>query len=224
MKINLHTHTNYSDGYATMREYVNLAKEQNHVALVITDHDYMLKRSKISTICITTDEDTHIKQQQFIDQILEASTITREEGFPVIVGLEISLGVEEALLFGQLACIDWFNYRKEINNNIYKDDKLLRNFLIKHEHAIVLCHPYDISYADTNLMSFWDIFHGYEVKNCIKTWNTSELNILKALMPNAKQYKNFDSHHLDHFNGECNSVNSYIGNEMELIQFIKGVK
>ena len=69
MKLNLHLHTNYSDGSNTMREYAIAMKELSHVALVTSDHDY----------CMT--------EEKYAAQLIEAKELSKELDFPIICGL-----------------------------------------------------------------------------------------------------------------------------------------
>ena len=221
--INLHTHSTYSDGVSTMAEYAIKAKDLGHVCLVVTDHDYMLKRTHLSPTIIESDEDYKLKQEQFIQQIQEAKEVELVHGIGVIVGLEITINMwTEALLFGQVACIDWFNKRKDIRKDIDNGGYgLLKEFLNSHEHALILCHPYMEYVGNLYNPNFYEMFHGYEIKNSGHTWTEDQVKTLKDLIPNAKPFKNYDAHHLGQFGGECNEVDIYIGNEYELIKWIR---
>ncbi len=57
MKIDLHTHTTYSDGRNTPEELINLAKENNYDIFAITDHDsisgYLKVKQKAQELGIT---------------------------------------------------------------------------------------------------------------------------------------------------------------------------
>lgn len=226
MLINTHCHTNYSDGASTMAEYAIKAKKLNHVCLVVTDHDYMLERKHLNPTIIESEEGYKLKQNQFIRQIEEAKEVELVHGIGVIIGLEITINSYiEALLFGQVACIDWFNKIEKIQNEIKNGEyKLLKEFLNSHEHALILCHPYMGYVGNLYNPNFFEIFHGYEIKNSGYTWPEDQVKVLKDLMPNAKPFKNYDAHHLEQFEGECNEVDTYIGNEFELIKWIKEIK
>lgn len=213
--INLHTHTNFSDGLSSIQSYAIKAKELNHAALVITDHDYM----KMSV-------------DKYNSQLREAERVSDIYEIPIICGLEISLWFEEALLFNKDACLDWLSYRPKM---IYSE-KMILDFPIeqtplyikeikqKYDCALVLCHPdcstnWNICMHEYNVYSLMD---GYEISNHGIMWPQSSIEWMEVIMPTAKQFKNYDAHIVDHFSGVCNEINIEIKNENDLINWVKG--
>jgi hypothetical protein len=211
-KINLHTHTNYSDGSSTIASYCRKAIELQHEALVITDHDYM-----------------NMSVQKFKEEIKEAYEVSKEYDFPIIVGLEISLWHHEALLFSQDACIDWltnrqlrFTVRGDVIDSSIKDPSYIKEIRDKYNCALILCHPICNSEYTSKMSDLYPIIDGYEIRNSGMDWSEESITWLESVMPNAKQYKNYDAHIVDHFSGVCNEINIEIKNENDLINWVKG--
>lgn len=139
-KLNLHSHSTYSDGSPTLRTYVEKCIEDNHVCLCITDHDY----------CICSIE-------KFQKEYDECKELSREYNYPIICGSEISLPYyAEAQLFGYEACIEWFILEKKYFNDGdqysvvgWNNPSMIRRLnhikQIKKKYedkmAMVLCHP-----------------------------------------------------------------------------------
>lgn len=100
-KIDLHTHTTFSDGTFTPKELLDLAKEKQISALSITDHDT-------------------------IDGIQEAINYGNKIGIEVIPGLEISTDVngEEVHLLGYF--IDYKDKELKKYLKFFKDERLER--------------------------------------------------------------------------------------------------
>ena len=213
MKLNLHTHSCYSDGCGTIRGYADMAKKHNHVCLVLSDHDYMMSVKK------------------FKEELEEAELMSQEEGIAIICGLEISLWYEEALLFGKEACLDWLERRASfvegnMSAGVTRFDylaKYIKEIKEKYECALVLCHPslheeYSKPLFDNGII---DLFDGYEIQNSFRRWPQDKIKWMETIMPHAKQYKNYDSHNKDRFIGETNETEEYIGNDKELIAWIR---
>lgn len=100
-KIDLHTHTTYSDGALTPKELIQLAKKKEIGILSITDHDT-------------------------VDGIPEAIKYGIKEGIEIIPGLEISTDVEgqEVHLLGYF--IDPTNLELNKYLNFFKAERLER--------------------------------------------------------------------------------------------------
>ena len=203
MLINLHLHSNYSDGAASIARWVDIAKKKNHVALILTDHDY------------------YMNPRQFLEQRDEIRTVVDNEGFAIIQGLEVALLYEEILLFGDEACLEWMLTMKTkptLGVQIEKLKQLKRD----HECAMVLCHP-NIRWCVNEMQTagLFKLMDGYEVKNGKKVWPKDSVEWLECLMPHAKQFKNYDAHHPDDFDGETNEIDEYVGTSEELVRWIR---
>lgn len=213
MFINLHAHTNYSDGCSSIATYAEVAKRCNHVCLVITDHDYMMTR------------DTYRQQ------LAEAELMSKEYGIAIICGLEISLWYEEALLFNKEACLDWLDRRERFviqsEQGLSKFDYLacyIKEITQKYDCALILVHPHihpehSKSLFDNGIIQ---LFNGYEIRNGRYDWPLDKIEYMECIMPKAKQYKNYDCHHDLDFSQLTNETDEYIGTEQELIKWIKG--
>lgn len=218
MFLNLHTHSNYSDGSNSLGELVSAFKSQGHACLCLTDHDYAMTL------------ESYERQQK------EAAELEKVNEFPIICGLETSTGFEseEALLFGTEACKEWLSLRRA--NNLmpvghswyFEEGQFLK--WAKHtkaQKALVLCHPLLRSQVE----DFYSIFDGYEIQNSGCLWPKDSRDLMKRLMPKAKAFKNFDLHTLTVFWGinvqrqlPCNEVpdDFVIKDESDLIKYIKG--
>ncbi len=221
MDINLHTHTNWSDGGSTMVEYAMKAKDLGHTCLVITDHDYMLKREHLSMRFVETEEDVVLKREQFLQQLEEAREVEKVAGVAVIVGLEITIfGYMEGLLFGAEACLAWWDYARAV----HKGDRAAFKVFLKEckdkNCALILCHP-SVQYMKEGDEFYRETFDGYEVGNSCMRWSEEDVEKLRMKMPEGGAYINYDAHHIGDFGGECNRVEGYIGTEAELIDWIK---
>jgi len=215
MLLNLHTHSNYSDGCNSLGELVSAFKDQGHACLCLTDHDYAMTL------------------ESYERQRKEAAELEKVNEFPIICGIETSTGFdnEEALLFGTEACREWLSLRRA--NNLmpvgcswFEEGQFLK--WAKHtrtEKALVLCHPL----LQSQIEDFYSIFDGYEIMNSGCLWPETKVALMKRLMPKAKAFKNFDLHTLTVFWGlkerlPCNEVSEDISirNETDLIRYIKG--
>lgn len=113
-KVDLHTHTKYSDGALTPYELLKLAKSKNISSIAITDHDT-------------------------IDGIPEAISYGKELGIEVIPGLEISTDIEgyEVHLLGYF--IDYTSNELRKYLKFFKNERIHRaKRIIKKLNAIGL--------------------------------------------------------------------------------------
>jgi hypothetical protein len=217
MLLNLHTHSNYSDGRDSLGQLVQAFQANGHVCLCLTDHDYSLTLYAFQ------------KQQK------EAAELSKVEEFPIICGLEVSCGEgEEALLFGTRACEEWLALRQvndllPMGSGYFREGQFLKWARgSKQEKALVLCHPT----MRAQIEGFYDVFDGYEIQNSGCLWPEDILKLMERVMPKAKAFKNYDLHTLSVFWGLKNSQKSYpcnespddlsIKNEADLIRYIKG--
>ncbi len=90
LKIDLHTHTTFSDGANTPKELLNIAKKKNIEVISITDHDT-------------------------VDGIDEALEYGKEIGIEVIPGLELSTDIEGQ----EVHILGYFINHKDIELNKY---------------------------------------------------------------------------------------------------------
>ena len=49
-----------------------------------------------------------------------------------------------------------------------------------------------------------ELFDGYEIQNGAIIWSEERIKYMKSIIPNAKQYRNYDAHEVDGF-GDSNT-------------------
>lgn len=214
MKINIHCHSNYSDGqniYDMAKEH----KNQGFSAFVVTDHVYpghLLEDLKTTNPKSITTYDKYQKQYEHLKNISE------ELDFPCIQGIELAIYGEEVLVFGEKAVKDIFNYMSKLNLNeqekhaktIEYQKKLSLHLLDilnsnKENSAIILCHPHLMGTPQWVLEPIYNIIDGYEFQNGRHYYFTDETNIDEKLrwdrdVPNEliskKKFYNSDAHYI----------------------------
>lgn len=206
-----------------MMEYAQKAKDLGHACLVVTDHDYMLKREHLSMRFLSEGQDFVLKREQFIQQIMEAREVERVVGIPVIVGIEISMfdGIE-GLLFGMEACCAWWGYAKAVHEgDLLAFDEFLKEY--KDKCALIMCHP-NVRWMRHTDEFYRRVFDGYEVGNCCAMWSDEDIARLREIMPEGGEFVNYDAHCISDFGGErCNEIDECIGNDEELVKWIKSM-
>lgn len=230
MKINLHCHTNYSDG----DDIVEMAKEhqkQGFSAFVVTDHVYPLRHS----MCINSYE-TFQQQEQQLTQI------STQLNFSCIQGIELALWGEEVLVFGRDVSQKLFNFIENIDLSKYSDKDAYKQKIIplllqilkenKEKTAIILCHPHLNPNNDSVLKPLYPLLDGYEFQNHGHYYFTDETNIseprrrnrpVPSELQNKNKFYNSDAHSIQGVTlvGRCNFHDSKIENLDDLIKYIK---
>lgn len=234
MKINLHCHTNYSDGndiFEMAREH----KYQGFSAFVATDHVYPLVRKEDSCLCIASYE-------KFQRQTYHLEKISKQLNFPCIQGMELALWGEEVLVFGATIYQKIFQFIDTIDFSMQKNmspaDFARRNIpgLIqvlketKAQTAIILCHPHlDVDWV---LKPLYPLLDGYEFQNSGHYYFTDETNIkemrrnIRPVPPELQQknkFYNSDAHYTGRVAsvGRGNVHNWEIKTLDDLIKYIK---
>lgn len=205
-KINLHSHTTYSDGANSLLQMAAAAQAHGHQCYVSTDHDYMMD------------------PQKYLSQLQEAQQVEKELEFPVICGLEISIVPHEAALIGNKACLKWLEMREE---GIKWDDPAYAGWLFDaitsvrcYSHALILVHPHKLDIPK------WleSMLHGYEVVNSGSPMSPQVVNQLRLKCPQARGYIGMDSHGVrwfeDAFLDMCEYTEQKITTEAELIRWV----
>jgi len=140
--INLHCHSKYSDGHSTIEQIAKTCRRLNHTAAVITDHLYSKRKPESPTKKTKSrDIDFSLNPGKWLCQRLEAADTEQFLGYPIILGIELSIkGYEEAVVFGTTAIDHLFKLREK-NKYISIPDliELRANF----NCVINLCHPGD---------------------------------------------------------------------------------
>ena len=239
MKINLHCHSNYSDGYASVLELAKKHKEQGFSAFVVTDHCYpfFIKDGEEKQRSLTS-------YKQFCTQHKELEKASEKLDFPCLQGIELALFGEEVLVFGQETIKKIFEYcynsnLKESENNIQTSahhKKLSYNLinLIKENKAntaVILCHPRLLDDTGWQQSKIFEIIDGYEFQNHGHYMFSDNSNqdkpykwdreVPEELKP-LKKFYNSDAHSLQQVNkSEGNFHLKAIKNEADLLTFIK---
>jgi len=196
--LNLHTHSNNSDGTCSIAELAEAYQKAGHIALCITDHDYFM---------------TSDKWERTID---EAAHISFQMNFPIIVGLEAFVeGVEEVLVFGQDVC------RSLLTCNALTNVVLFKEWYARQTSpfAMIVAHPYLWTIHD----DFYLMMDGYEVTNSGKYWGDDYVERMEKLMPAPRRaYHGQDTHELRDLSHRCNEVpeNLIINTEIDLIKYL----
>ena len=196
--LNLHTHSSYSDGADSILDLACAYKKSGHIALCLTDHDYIMDLEKWE------------KERE------EATLVSKELDFPIIVGLEAFIpNLEEVLVFGYRAC------QTLLATNALKDVNTFKAwFDIQTEpFALILAHPY----LWVDKPDFYKLMDGYEITNCNLYWGDDYVERMKKLMPEPRRgYTNHDLHTIQNLSHPCNEVGEdlIIRNELDLVQYL----
>jgi hypothetical protein len=174
--------------------------EQEHVCMVISDHDYMMTLEKYK------------KQRK------EAAKLSKELKFPIICGLEISLWSEEAVLIGSKVCERWLEQRDMLRK---LKERAWEFFSPRpsDNHALCLVHPSLRGYP-----RIYTIFDCYEVMNAGSIWPDKCRELMAELMPQAIPVKGIDAHSVKYLldpRCECNGVEDGKWNERAVIKWMK---
>lgn len=204
MKINLHCHTNYSDG----DDIFKMAKEhktQGFSAFVTTDHVYP---AMLSSFKKNGDARSLTSYAEFEKQAEELQKISEELDFPCIQGIELALYGEEVLVFGQKVCQDIFDYMAKIDlkeqekyvaTMAYKRKLNLRLINIleqnKENSAYILCHPRLDTTPKWILKPLYPLLDGFEFQNYGTYYFTDQTNLacprrMKRKIPRELKGKN----------------------------------
>ena len=245
--INLHAHTNLSDGTEDVLSMAKKAHELGHCAFVLTDHDYI--------------DYSFLHGEQVIH-------VLRKHGLspsPIIHGSEIKTPWGECLLFGEEALQAYygikrdeylFNYRerdtpmldflpsacfneaKMLFGRILTSDNWLQEFQDRikcSKHALVLCHPYqfDLFNEDTEVASavienknpgffeFLKMLHGIEIQNQSNIYKGIDW-LYNYMRPSIKKVRNSDAHSLNCLEVVANEIDEPILDESQLIRWLGG--
>lgn len=225
MKLNLHAHSKYSDGRATMEQMIETYKNNGYVCAVLTDHDYcFLKYKDIwkSTEEMKPEEGMKFALEKFNKQLSEAKELQEKYNFPVIIGMEISLWGEEAVLFGKEAIIKWLSgdYFSAKEALVMGDEEQYKNLSCwKERYGLIIVHPSMIKRK-----FLYEVAHGFEIMNCGQDFSRglSKQDIEKLKYP--VPYKGADAHSTKMLTEEAyqsNDVkNLLIKDENDIIDFI----
>lgn len=196
-KINIHSHTIFSDGLNSPYVMALKAKELGFTALVITDHFYGLDYPEFMSAS------KYKLLKKFCD---EAKKI-----LPVIIGIEVPFMGQEVLIFGGSAV------RLILANGPLNMDEMLT---LKRENycAIVLCHPStDFNFAVPAVDAYERINGGSDLFSLKNGVIDRDLEGLEG----KQSWCNSDAHTVDRLDVCYNIVDSKIETEQDLIKYIK---
>lgn len=234
MKINLHCHTNYSDG-DNILEMTKEHQRQGFSAFVVTDHVCPLRLNRKHPMCITS-------YKIFQQQAQQLAQISAKINFPCIQGMELALWGEEVLVFGEPVSQKLFNFIERIDLNKYSDKDAYKQEIVplllqiikenKEQSAIILCHPRLNPNNDSILKPLYPLLDGYEFQNRGNYYFTDETNIDEPCyqnrpvpheLQNKNKFYNSDAHRIRGVElvGRGNLHNSKIENLEDLITYIK---
>ena len=190
-KINIHSHTFFSDGNNSPLAMALEAKELDFTALVITDH-YNLKRRLSRN-----------------DRVYQRAIMEAQEILPVIVGFEVGTTDGEVLLFGGEAI-------KRLNEvpigTTVMDAQGLFTHIKETLYAAVLPHP------GTNITPFLPYVQGYEVINGGHLWYKQEHH---SKLLGRQEWANSDAHRKFDLVTAWTYTQCKITTEAQLVKYIR---
>lgn len=227
MKINLHCHTQYSDGAENVSVLAIESKNLGACAFVATDHVYPHSKYRDSSI-------TDIKKYK--RQTRDLKSISNYIGFPCLQGIELSLYWEEVLVFGNQVIYEIFKFMDNKNSQGTEEEpydwKLndyleLIDLLLKYKKnsAYIMCHPalHNITGRGSHLKVYYEklfsLVDGYERENSGVDMFSNRA--IPEELKNKKAFYNSDAHllvQLGNFKNECEKEITSID---ELITYIK---
>lgn len=217
-KINLHAHSIYSDGSATVTRMAHEYKKQDFCSCVITDHVY------------SQDHDYSMNVRKFEKQLEDAKQAEDFASIPVIIGCEFSIAkLEECLVFGTEAIRRLLKKRQARSENgidptISIED--LRAIREEYDCAMILCHPMLATYDDrANFIES----KGHEVIDGFEYINSGQIFFEKTRQvpeefENLIRTCNSDAHGPLCLDDCWNDIDEDIKNENQLIRYIKDKK
>ena len=202
-KLNLHAHTQYSDGGGTIKTMAEEYRKQGFSCAVITDHWYT--RNDLSHYSMTYDK--------FLKAIEDAKQVQKELDYPVIIGVE----------YGFFCCEEVLCFGRDFIHALYKGVKSIEEFgelRKKYPSVCVLCHPGDASAFIE--MGGVNVVDGYEL------YNSGQYMFSRREVPkefkNLTAFSNSDAHGIGTMRFGYNFVNEDIKSEEQLIKFINKKK
>jgi hypothetical protein len=219
-RIDLHMHTNCSDGHNSTQTMVDACAQLNYCAAVITDHDWVPGSYAAGT------------------RVIEALQNNNLLSLPVIHGCEISTPIGDCLLFGSRAIKRYLCDIADLTHGWLKMDKLSLDVWIRiyeqlqssYQCALVLCHPHqfcnDLQCVTVpiteQVIHFLELLDGIEVRNGIDDFiGPGGIDHLFSYMrPNIRKLCNSDAHTIDTLGACCNFVSHLITDESLLIRWL----
>jgi len=214
-KLNLHAHSNYSDGAHTVSMMAMQYKSLGFPCCVITDHVYS--------------SDAHYSNNldKYFKQIEEADRASKEHDIPVILGAEFSVSrSEECLVFGKNAIISLLLLRAERQEMDRLDGVITYRDLIDAKKynpcAVILCHPM-LSETSSGILQLNGhlALDGFERINSCNDFFAEERREVPKEFEGLPSFCNSDAHSLFCLNDCYNLTEEPVTSEEQLIAYIK---
>lgn len=238
MKINLHCHTDYSDGNDSIYDMAQEHQRHGFSAFVVTDH--------VQPLHLETDRNEKfprsiVSYDLFQRQAQELENVSKQLNFPCIQGMELGLFGEEVLVFGDQASRDIFRFMDKLDfTEKYADINGYRHKVVlnlidmlrqnKEHTATILCHPHLDPVVNWVLEPLYPVLDGYEFQNrgCyyFKDSTVTTRHCWARPIPpelaNKNKFCNSDAHSLRSvLKGNGNFHTTTIKTLSELITYIK---
>lgn len=239
MKINLHCHSNYSDGYETVSTMAEEHKKLGYSAFVVTDHCYpfLVKKDLEDGRMLTS-------FKKFSRQTKELEKVSKELDYPCLQGIELAFYGEEVLVFGTEVIKEIFDYLENIDlkeqekyGNSKEYSQKLNKHLIeilkknKNSSATILCHPHLVQNSKSFEDALFSLVDGYEFQNGRSYFFTDDTNSDKKTryyreipqgLRDKKKFYNSDAHSVRQItSNDGNFHKTEIKTIEDLIGFIK---
>jgi hypothetical protein len=214
--INLHAHSRYSDGHDSIAVMALEMKKLGHCCAVITDHVYSLDVAAVSGEVSEKEPMFSMSPRAYRLARAEAEALLELSGFPVIIGIELSIkGYEEVVVIGTSAIKKIYELREK-KGFITIDD--LANVRVIHNCLINLCHPMNAerftSEGGHKVIDCYEYIHsGTEMFRDTK----EDLYAQYGIIPLA----NSDSHWSKSLYRCCNVLDEPVQSEMDLINYFR---
>lgn len=214
-KINMHSHSYWSDGHNGLAVMTLEAKSLGYTAYVSTDHVYSLHVNE-EGIVSNVESSYSMSLNKWSKQCEEADAITTLSGFPVICGIELSIkGFEEVVVIGRSAIKAIYEIRDEKGFVTVHD---LANVKVIHNCLMNLCHPMNaerfIAGGGHRILDAYEFIHsGSPMFRNAKEDLYEQFGITKIC--------NSDAHSASTLYRCCNLVDDLINTENELINYFK---
>lgn len=214
-KLNLHAHSEYSDGHDSIVDIAKAYNEYGFSSCIITDHVY------------SGDHNISLNLEKFQRQLEEAKRLMDNNGYPIILGAEFTVAkTEECLVFGTEAILELLKIRQNQIEQGYlapvsiDDLKTVRD---KFDCAVILCHPNLPEYQTEQGRDFIQI-GGVDVIDGFEAYNSGHYFFKKREIPKEfdglLQLCNSDAHSAKCLMRCWNLVEDDIKNEKSLISYI----
>lgn len=195
-KLNIHSHTMFSDGTNSPYRMALKSKELGFSAAVLTDHFYGHDINEYRN-------DVSLNKEK-LSFLMQSKIEIEKYVMPCIIGVEIPFMGQEILVFGANAIFDVFD------NGLPSPEKLIK---MKEEAGLVLCHPRGDIKLIESFINFVDAFEHF---------NSGFDHFVHELpRQNKQRWCNSDAHQDIDLIDNYNILQVEIKTEKDLIKYIK---